>query len=295
MSAFVRPGKHDDIDAICTLLHTKMNPRIPLKRWYNLMSYEWTDDKPDFGRVVESSGQVLGYCGMVYADRTVGPAGSKRKERVVSMSSWYLDKSLRGQGLGRTMLVDCTADRTLTYATLTNSRKPLHIQKKIGFKVLEDHRYVWKRQSAADPALQIIRDVAAIEARVDSDQQKIIHDMALLPLTPILMVTDGQQTLLLLSIKRKAGDVTWFDVMYVSDYAHFSAFAQLLADALLTDAVVTEGPCVLSADGRFVIGQPTNVLRENLPVPRFYYSHRMEPAEVDNIYSELQLLDLKLD
>ncbi|MBX2880525.1 MAG: GNAT family N-acetyltransferase [Granulosicoccus sp.] len=290
MKAFVRPGDVNDIDKICTLLHTKMNPRIPLERWYNLMTYAWTDDKPDFGRVVESGNEVLGYCGMVYADRILGTGDNKRKERVVSMSSWYLDKSLRGQGLGRAMLVDCTSDSNLTYATLTNSRKPLHIQETIGFKVLEDHRYVWRRQADADSALQIISDVEAIKARVDKDQLKILEDMASLPLTPILMLAAGQQTLLLLSIKRKAAEVTWFDVMHVSDYEHFSAFAQLLADALLDRA-----SCVLAADGRFVAGNPTTAIVEKLPVPRFYHSHRLEPSEVDNIYSELQLLDLKLD
>lgn len=290
MNAIVRPGNRDDIDAICTLLHTKMNPRIPLERWHNLMTYDWLDDKPDFGRVVESGNQVLGYCGMVYADRVVGSATKKRAERVVSMSSWYLDKSLRGQGLGRAMLVDCTADSTLTYATLTNSRKPLHIQETIGFRVLEDHRYIWRRQSKADSALQLVRGVDEIKARVDADQLKMLKDMAALPLTPILMVADAQQTLLLLSIKRKSANITWFDVMHVSDYTHFSAFAQLLADALLD-----EGPFVLAADARFVVGKPESASRESLPVPRFYHSHRMEPSEVDNIYSELQLLDLKLD
>lgn len=290
MSAFVRPGNHNDIDAICTLLHTKMNPRIPLERWYQLMNYSWTDDKPDFGRVVESDNQVLGYCGMVYADRIVGTTECKRKERVVSMSSWYLDKSLRGQGLGRTMLIDCVADPNLTYATLTNSRKPLHIQEKIGFKVLEDHRYLWRRQGKIDSALRVIRDVNDIKDSVDADQLKILQDMASLPLTPLLMEAAGQQTLLLLSIKRKAADVTWFDVMHVSDFAHFSSFAQLLANAILET-----GPYVLAADGRFVVGQQATATVEQLPVPRFYYSHRMEPPEVDNIYSELQLLDLKLD
>jgi len=291
MKAYVRPANQNDVDGICTLLHTKMNTKIPLERWYNLMSYPWLDDKPDFGRVVESQGQVLGYCGMVYADRSVVDQSSvKRIERVVSMSSWYLDKSLRGQGLGKAMLVDCTADDELTYATLTNSSKPLHIQEKIGFRVLEDHRFLWQKQGAADPALKIIDDIDAIVQLLDTDQRKLIDDMASQPLKPILFEFEGQQTLLLLSIKRKDADVTWFDVMHVSHYARFSECAQLLANALLQ-----VNPSVLAADGRFVVGSPANAARESLPVPRLFYSSRMEPGEVDNLYSELQLLDLKLD
>jgi len=121
MGAIVRHAEYRDADAICQLLHTKMNARIPVERWRQLMDYRWLADKPDFGRIVESDGQVLGFCGMVYADRTIGE--EQRAERVVSMSSWYLDKSMRGQGLGKAMLVSCIEDDSLTYVTLTNSHK----------------------------------------------------------------------------------------------------------------------------------------------------------------------------
>jgi hypothetical protein len=93
MNAFVRLAEGRDIEAICSLLHTKMNSRIPVERWRQLMSYEWFSEKPDYGRVVESDGDILGFCGMVYADRTL--ANNERVERIVSMSSWYLDKILR--------------------------------------------------------------------------------------------------------------------------------------------------------------------------------------------------------
>ena len=291
MNARVRPAVTKDIDAICNLLHSKMNPKIPLQRWYNLMTYTWTDDKPDFGRVVESEGEVLGYCGMVYADRIISaPNSDKRRERVVSMSSWYLDKSLRGQGLGRAMLVDCTTNGDLTYATLTNSRKPLHIQETIGFRVLEDHRYLWHKKKKPDSALQITRDPLEIHTRVEADQRSLLDDMASQPLAPLLMQVGGKDNLLLLSIKRKDAGITWFDVMHASDHQHFAVHAQLLADSLLDDS-----PSVLAADGRFVPVKPMDAVRELLPVPRFYHSNRMAPSEVDNLYSELQLLDLKLD
>ena len=93
--AFVRPATRRDIDAICSLLHSKMNSRIPEARWRQLMTYQWLAEKPDFGRVVESDGRVLGFCGMVYADRLIGDkADDLTEERIVSMSSWYLDLSL---------------------------------------------------------------------------------------------------------------------------------------------------------------------------------------------------------
>lgn len=288
MSAFVRLAEPRDIEPICHLLHEKMNSKIPVARWRQLMTYEWLEDKPDFGRIVESDGQVLGFCGMVYANRIIG--ADERPERMVSMSSWYLDKSMRGKGLGKEMLESAISDPMLTYATLTNSRKPLGIVEALGFRALEDHRYIWRTTDAADSTLKLIDDIDLIRAEVKPFQQTIISDMAKLPLKPMLVQFEGQQALLFFSIKRKANDILWFDVMYTSDRALLAACAQLVANKILPDST-----SVLAADGRFLEGPTDNAERESLPVCRYYVSSRVEPHEIDHLYSELQLLDLKLD
>ena len=288
---FVRAAEASDAEGICSLLHTKMNPKIPMERWRRLMTYSWLNEKPDFGRVVESDGQVLGYCGMVYSDRLIGDANQLRAERMVSMSSWYLDKSLRGQGLGRDMLNSSISDPTLSYVILTNSSKPLAIVKALGFQVLEDHRYIWRKTDSSTPSVVIIKDVESIKTRIDANQQKLIDDMHGYALTPLLVELDAQQSLLFFSIKRKAEDVLWYDLMYASDQALFVHCAQALANHLLPTT-----PAVLASDGRFVKQPPPpGVVSERLPVGRHYISERVARHEVDHLYSELQLLDLKLD
>lgn len=288
MSAVVRLAEKRDIEAICSLLHTKMNTKIPVERWRQLMSYDWFSEKPDFGRIVESDGQVLGFCGMVYADRTVGV--DERIERIVSMSSWYLDKSVRGKGLGKAMLKSAIEDPTLTYATLTNSRKPLGIVEALGFRVLESHRYLWRKGKPSVTPITVIKDSATIKPLVKPFQRKMIEDLAELPVVPMLLQVDKQQTLLFFSIKRKKNDVIWFDVMHVSNPKLLTRHAQALATALLPDE-----PSVLSADGRFVHEPSSEAEYDPLPVARYFVSQRVEPHELDNLYSELQLLDLKLD
>ena len=289
-NGYVRAAEPRDTEAICSLLHNKMNSRIPIERWRRLMSYQWLADKPDFGRVVESNGAILGYCGMVYADRKVGKTNQLRSERIVSMSSWYLDKSLRGKGLGRDMLVSAISDPSLTYATLTNSKKPLGIVEALGFQVLEDHRYVWRKTGRAHSGVIIIDELLTIRDRIESHQQQLIDDMHEYALTPLLIELDGEQALLFFSIKRKDANVLWYDLMHASDYALFVSCAQALADHLLPNA-----PAVLAADGRFVKNPPPDITCEPLPVARYYVSNRVEPDEIDHLYSELQLLDLKLD
>ncbi|MFK7854432.1 MAG: N-acetyltransferase family protein [Granulosicoccus sp.] len=291
--AVVRRAHEEDIEAICTLLHTKMNSRIPIERWRQLMTYTWLEPKPDFGRVVVSKGQILGFCGMVYSDRLIGDAvQGYRKERMVSMSSWYLDKSLRGQGLGREMLLSSIEDPALTYATLTNSKKPLAIVEGLGFKKLEDHRYVWSRSNHYDFELPIYDDPADIREQLAPELVQIVDDMQNMPVMPLLVGASDRQALIFLSIKRKKDDVLWFDLMYSSDLEMFSNNAQSLANSLLPNAGKS---AVLAADGRFVRQPSRGAVRESLPVARYYVSQRVEPYEIDHLYSELQLLDLKLD
>lgn len=291
MSTQIRPAVTSDIESICSLLHEKMNSRIPISRWRRLMSYKWLAEKPDFGRVVESDGKILGFCGMVYADRLIGDAAQRlRRERIVSMSSWYLDKSLRGRGLGREMLLSAIADRSLTYATLTNSRKPLGIVEALGFRVLEDHRYIWRKTDAADSALSLIDDLDVLYSRVGPNQRQLLDDMSGLPLMPMLLDYSGRQALLFFSIKSKDAGVIWFDLMHASNLELFVTCAQTLANRLLPDT-----PAVLAADGRFVKNPPAGIVAERLPVARYFISESVEPCELDNLYSELQLLDLKLD
>lgn len=291
MSALVRLAVESDIEAICVLLHEKMNRRIPVSRWRNLMTYQWLDDKPDFGRVVESDGQVLGFCGMVYADRFIADeTRTLRRERIVSMSSWYLDKTLRGKGLGRDMLLSAIEDRSLTYATLTNSKKPLAIVEALGFRVLEDRRYVWRRQHAVAAGICISTELESIYSVVDAHQCVLLDDMKDLPLVPMLLEFDDRQALLFFSVKSKGANIIWYDLMYTSDQDLFTICAQSLADSLLPDT-----QAVLAADSRFVPNPPTGIVAERLPVARYYISETVEPRELDNLYSELQLLDLKLD
>jgi len=286
MSAVIRPAGAGDIDAVCALLHDKMNAKIAAERWRRLMTYDWLAEKPDLGRVVEAGGQILGYVGMVYADREI----NGRSERIVNICAWYLDKSLRGTGLGTRMMADATSDPALSYNIMTSSKNTLKILDAVGYGVLDDHRYVWRRTGPPDAALTVLDDPDAIRARVGPSEARLLDDMGGLPATPILLEAAGGRSLLFFSVKQKGADVTWFDLLHAGDRAMFTAHAQALANALLPD-----GPAVLAADGRFVLRPPDGAAHEPLPVPRFFKTERLAPHEIDHLYTELQLLDLKLD
>lgn len=285
MSAVIRPAMAADIEPICALLHEKMNPKIPIERWRRLMSYPWMEDKPDFGRVVEDSGRVLGFVGMVYSDRIIGRA----RERFVSISSWFLDRSMRGRGLGAGLMAAATDDPKITYSNVTSSIRVLPIVDAVGYRVLDDHRYLWRKRGPPGPGLRCEWDEGAIRRQGSRAELRLIDDHAGLPVRPALVEAGGRRALMFFSVKKKHAAVAYFDLLHTGDRVLLAEQGQALADAILPG-----DRAVLAADCRFVDGAPQGAEREAFAVPRFYKSARLAPAQIDLLYSELQLLDLKL-
>jgi GNAT superfamily N-acetyltransferase len=284
----IRPAREADVDAMVALLHGQMNRKIAPERWRRLFSYPWLEPKPDLGRVAVEGERVVGYVGMVYADRDI----DGRRERIVNICAWFLDKDFRGRGLGRALMAAATADETASYTILTSSSKTRKVLDAVGYRELDTERRVWRRQGTAPGrAIALVEDSARIMAEVDAPSRRLLRDHAGMPVRPMAIGAGGRICLLVFSIKLKGDDVAYWDVLHVSDRALFSAHAQDLADTILPE----NEKAVLAADLRFVDPSAHDGEREPFAVPRFFKTTRLRAEEIDNLYSEIQLLDLKLD
>ena len=282
----VRPANAGDVDAICRLLHEQMNRKLSSDRWRRLMTYSWLPDKPDLGRVAVVDGRVVGYVGMVHADRQLDGA----RHRVVNICAWYLDKAFRGLGLGLELMRSATADPQVTYTNLTSSSRTLKLLDRVGFRVLDRERRLWTVVDSPT-RLGIEQDEAQILRKCDGVEADLLRDHAGLPIRPILIEEDNEICLAVFSVKQKYDDETYFDLLHLSNPKFFTARAQMIADCLLP----RDRRAVLAADTRLLMGPPHGGTIQPMPVPRYFKSSRLAPGAIDNMYSELQLLDLKLD
>lgn len=281
----IRPARAGDLDAMVGLLHTRMNPKIAPERWRRLFTYGWLDDKPDFGRVAVADGEVVGCVGAVYSDRRI----ADRAERMVNICAWYLDRAHRGHGAGQRLMAEATADPDLHYLINTSSSRTLAILDAVGYRVLDDHRYDWHRSGAGRGDVTVELDHGAILERVDEGERRILSDHAGLPVTPALFTTPQGNTLVVFSVVRK-DDRPWYDVLHVADRDLLARHGRAVADLVLPS-----DDAVMSADARFCSSAPEQATRVALAVPRFIKSARLAGHHVDHLYTELQLLGLKLD
>lgn len=286
MTAHLRRATAKDVDAICRLLHEYMNPDFPVERWRNLFAPNWCAADPDFGIVVEDDGRIVGFHGHICSYRVI----NGRRERFVNFTSWYIRKEYRKHGFGSGMLELATSDPDTTYTVFSLSPKRIEFFKTLGMSVLEEERLLWRRTGEPYENLEIITEPEKLRSYIDLHDVPIFEHHEGLPVMPVLVSTRCTQCLLLVSKATKRDGVTYFDVLYRSNPALFTERARDIAEALLPD-----GEAVLAADRRFVDDDGPGAEVEQIKSPRFYKSSRVEPRDIDLAYSELSLLDLKLD
>jgi GNAT superfamily N-acetyltransferase len=283
--AEVRPAGPADIEPVCRLLHEKMNRRIAPERWRRLMTYPWLANKPDLGRVAVVADEVVGFVGMVHAERDLGG----RRERVVNICAWYLDRAHRGRGLGFELMRSATEDEAMSYTILTSSARTLGLLDRLGYRLLETELRLWSAQGYDCAALDLEQDEARILTRLDKAARRMLTDHAGLPIRPVLIWHGQSACLAVFWVKKKGADVTYFDVLHLSDPAFFAAHAQGIAERLLPPGAV------LAVDSRFLGGASAGGTLERLKVARYFKSKALQAHQIDNMYSEIQLLDIKLD
>ncbi len=286
MTAFLRRAEPRDIDGICTLLHTYMNSKFSMERWHKLFEPNWCMDNPDMGLVVEDDGEIVGFHGHICSYRNIG----NRQKRFVNFTSWYIRKEYRSHGFGRAMLEMATEDPNTTYMVCSLSPKRIEFFKTLGLEVLDTERYLWRKDGHDIDDLELILDPEDIARYANPDEVEIMQHHQGLNVTPVLVSTCCTQSLLLLSIVQKGNDVTYYDVLYRSNANMFSARVSDIAEALLP-----EGDCVLAADKRFVENDAPEAEVEIIQSPRFWKTSDVRPRNVDLAYSEIVLLDMKLD
>jgi GNAT superfamily N-acetyltransferase len=289
MSVVVRPVDSEDIEAICDFLHVNFSSRISKGSWRNLLDYPWRPHDGPRGLVVLDAGRVAGVHGLICAERQIGG----RSERFCNLSAWYLLPAYRGRGLGEALLREALGSTDVTYTNLTATAAAAQAFRKRGFEILDDERYLVRRRSRPATAATVLREVgpqhAAEGLRLGMGGQQIWRDHRGLNLRHVLFESDGAECYVVLSVKKKGADITYCEVLHASDLDVLGDQTQTFADHLLTS-----DEAVLAVDRRFLLKAPPTAEIEPIRLPRLYRSDRVARVQIDHLYSEIVLLDLKL-
>ncbi len=276
-----------DIDGICALLHDRMSAEIPVKNWRRLLTYDWLPVKPDLGGVIEDDGRIVGYMGVIYAERQ----RNGRSFTTGNLTSWYVERPYREGGLALGLLRICTRRRDVVYTSFTSTAKALPLLRLAGLRPLDAARYAWRRGGGPTAgAITVVTGTKAVAPRLGAIERRLVADHAALAVRPCLLRAEAGDCLVMLSVHAKAGAPARFDALYVGAPEILTANAQAFADVVLPS-----GEAELTVDRRFLGDGARGGELQEIPVPRCYRPIAgLEPADIDILYSEISLLDLKL-
>ncbi|WP_102961383.1 GNAT family N-acetyltransferase [Mangrovicella endophytica] len=289
MSAVVRPATEVDIAGVVDLLHTHMNPKIPPERWRRILDYPWRPEGVERGWLVEADGRIVGFMATIYSDRLT-PSGWRR---FCDLGSWYLLREHRGSGVGDALLQAGMAQPDVTYATMTARAATGRKIRALGFGILDDSRLLFRPRAGERGALQVETDPDRIAPHLDAWHQAILaHHRAFNLRHALLRTQDGHGCYLVYQVKLKGEAVAYHEILHASDRSILALHAQAVADVLV------EGETgVLAIDSRFLAeagALADNGQVETIRLPRWYRSPDVAPADIDHLFSETVLLDLKL-
>ncbi|KIN75937.1 GNAT family N-acetyltransferase [Sulfitobacter mediterraneus] len=283
--AEIRFARPDEREAVVQFMFERF-PRVrwSIEGWRMLLSGRWAQEGDPFAVVVCDQGALVGVLGLVMSRRQMDFGAVK----VCNMTSWYVDKAYRGQGVGQKVMQLVTADPDLTCTNLSSARGALGVVANVGLQVLDDTRFVWER-SGPSP-LSVHTDLKGEEGALSARERQIVKDHADLDLRPVVVDTPDGPCFMMVWVKQKVDEYLTHEVMYLGNRTLFGRYAREIADAVLPD----DHAAVLSVDSRFVAEGTTPDRTEPIPVPRFYSPGNLPPEDVDHLYSEIVLLGMKL-
>ena len=259
--------------------------RWGLPAWQRLLDGRWSRPGDSYAITAYDGETLIGAMALVVTQRpTEGGEGI-----TANMSSWYILKPWRGQGLGGRMIALARSIPGVTITDLTSSPLAIGAVRRAGLEVLDDTRMIWEPRKNLHPLA--VSDPADRLGDLTPKDSRIIRDLDGLAAQRVVVETPDGPVLIILSVKRKHDSHLTHEVLHIGNRARFAAHARAIADALLP----ADG-AVLSVDRRFVPDDADSGedRQEAIRVPRFYTPGRMDPADIDYLYSEVVLLDMKL-
>lgn len=256
----------------------------PRSGWEAILSGRWNSHGDSYAISVRDKGKLIGVLGLVSATR---PSESGRA-KTVNMTSWYVDKTYRGQGVGSRMLDLVTADPDITVTNFSSAKGAVPVVERAGFSVLDAARCVWRPRARRVP-LPLYDAPLELGQSLNDRDRRVILDHAGLDLKTCTVKTPDGFCTMILSVKQKHDAYVTYETMYLGDRALFAQYAREIADSVLPPSAA-----VLSVDQRFVAGGTQADEIQQFAVPRYYTAGRMAGADVDHLYSEIVLLGLKM-
>jgi hypothetical protein len=281
MAVTVLPIGDGDAAAVGAFLHAHLNGRIAPEAWASAMRHPWDVAAPNHGfMLVDADGAIVGAQLAFYAERTI----DGRAVRFCNLGAWCVLPGHRVAGvrLPRAVL----AQPGYAFTDLSPSGTVVAMNRRLRFRSLDTATSLvpnapWPTVPRAGA---VTTDLDAIEAALEGDALTVFRDHRDAQAVRHLLVRDRAGSChVMVRRDRRKGLPIFGSVLYVSDREVFRRTARRLSRHLL----VRHGIAATLVEDRVAGARPPLSLRVARPRPKMYRSADLEPAQIDDLYSEL--------
>ena len=258
------------------------------ERRKKVFGYQWERDETYCGLILVDGDRTVGFLGMIFSRRSI----NDRVEKFCNLTSWFVCKDYRSRAIFLILPLHALKDYTIT--DLTPSKNVYKIQNKLGFKDLETKGRLLlpfgRRlfQPKYSP-INLTHDLAAIEQRLEGQNLKIFNDHKHYRCFHFLL-TGKDRYCYIIYTKLRRKRIQHAHLHYISDPDLFALAYRDIRKSILSHA-----------KARFLLIDSRLVKNKKLPLsiclpyraPKQYISSTLKPEQIDNLYSELVMLNLR--
>lgn len=279
MTVSVAPIADRDVDRVSRFLSAELNVRVPAGVWAGAVRVPWKVDAPNHGFLLQDGQRLVGVYLAFYSERDVGG----RRERFCNLGAWCVLPAYRFHSVR--LLKALLAQEGYHFTDLSPSGSVVPLNKRLKFRLLDT-------STALVPNLpwptwpgrtRISTDPTAISTALAGPELNVYLDHAAAGAVRHILVSRGVQTCYVMVRKDRRKNLPLFaSVLYVSNPELFRRSIGPISRHLL----LRHGVLVTMVETRVVGGRsPRSIVRAGRP--KMFRSSTLEPAQIDNLYSEL--------
>ncbi|SFH28500.1 GNAT family N-acetyltransferase [Sulfitobacter dubius] len=279
--AYASPAEREEVAQFMNAVFVRA--KWGIDSWRKLLAGRWCGPEGRYAITVRDDGKLIGVLGLVYAERQT----SNGPRTTADMTSWYVLKEYRGQGVGKKMIALATLDPDVTVTNFSSAKAAVNVLEKAGLAELDRERLVWHPSKSA--GFEVHEDPLGLGDRLPAKDRRIIGDHQGLRLRHLSVETPDGLCTMVIYPQKKHDDYVTHEIMYLSDQPLFAEYAKRIAASVLPSEAA-----ILSLDRRFAqSGIACDDVRE-FATPRYCQHGLLNPSEIDMLYSECVLLNIKI-
>jgi hypothetical protein len=267
-----------------------LDPTLDELTWQRLFNYQWEQEEPYCGYGLFDGEELVGFLGLIFSQRII----HQKTERFCNLTTWVVQPPYRGYSLS--LMQPVTKLKNYTLTDFSSYKEVIQLSKRLGFAEL-DLRVKLLLAPRNFPALfskgkvQFFHDVEAIRLRLRGDDLKLFADHQKYSNCQHLLVCNDQQYCYVIFTVVQNSPVPYCYLHFISDVKLFSTYS-----FTIRSQIAKVGHTLLILVDSRLVSSVKLPLAYKLPLnfTKLYRSDTLKPEQIDNLYSELILLNLNI-